>query len=138
MITSPTVEKAVKAALKARKNSYSPYSKFKVGAALKIKGQDELIAGCNIENASYGATLCAERAALAQAISRFGKVKIEFVVVATNEAQATVPCALCLQMLAEFAADNTPIHLANEKGVLKSMKFKELLPHPFRSFEANS
>lgn len=133
MSISPTVERAYQAALVARKNSYSPYSKFKVGAAIQIAG--ETITGTNIENASFGATLCAERAALAQAVSRFGKVKPEFVVVVTGEDKATVPCALCLQMLAEFCSDDTPIYLGNEKSILFTYKFKDLLPHPFRAFE---
>lgn len=131
------VEKAYKAALKARTCSYSPYSKFAVGAAVQIEGESEPIAGCNVENASYGATICAERAAVLQAVSRFGRIRPEFVVVVTGEENCTVPCAQCLQVLAEFCTDDTKIYLGNENGLQKLYALKELLPYPFRSFSVD-
>lgn len=138
MKVSKEIEKAYKIALKARSNSYSPYSRFKVGAALKVKGQDEAIGGCNIENASFGATICAERVALHAAVSRFGaKIKPEYVIVVTGEEEATVPCALCLQSLAEFCGDGMAIYLGNESELLKKYVLKDLLPMPFRSFETD-
>ncbi len=135
MKLTKTVEAAVKAALKTRKNSYSPYSDFKVGAALKLKGVDHAVTGTNVENASYGGTVCAERAAVFRAVAEHGRIRPEFLVVATTEKKATVPCAICLQVLAEFCSDSMPVYLANESGVQRQLKFQDLLPEPFRSFE---
>lgn len=134
MKTSKAVEAAYRAALKTRGHAHSPYSRFKVGAAVKVRGQRLPITGCNVENASFGATVCAERTALLRAVAEHGSIEPEFIVVVTGEAQATVPCALCLQMMAEFASDTLPVYLANEKGIQKAYKLKDLLPHPFRSF----
>ncbi|MGE0528025.1 MAG: cytidine deaminase [Bdellovibrionales bacterium] len=134
-MNAPSVQSAYRAALLARQNSHSPYSGFKVGAAIKLKGNDEIFPGCNVENASYGATICAERTALVQGIVRHGgAAELEFIVIVTGESRATVPCALCLQCLAEFAADECAIVLGNESGILKAFRLKDLLPHPFRAF----
>jgi cytidine deaminase len=130
------IEKAYQVALAARKNAHAPYSKFHVGAAVKLKGVPEPVPGCNVENASFGATFCAERTALVQAVARYGRPQPEFVIVVTAEEKATVPCALCLQVMAEFCPDGMPVILANTKGIQKEYKLKDLLPHPFRSFEA--
>ncbi len=137
MKISKAVEAAYKAALKTRNHSHSPYSRFKVGAAVQVKGQADAITGCNVENASYGATICAERNAIFSAVATHGKIKPEFVVVVTGEAEATVPCALCLQVLAEFAGDKMAIYLGNEKGIQKSYTLNELLPQPFRAFKGD-
>jgi homotetrameric cytidine deaminase len=137
MKVSKSVEAALKAALKARQNAHSPYSRFKVGAALQIKGEKEAITGCNVENASYGATICAERVAIFKALSEHGKIKPEFLVIATGEKNATVPCGNCLQVIAEFAADNLPVYLGNEDGIQQSYSLRELLPHAFRAFKGN-
>ena len=131
-----SVEKAYKQALKARKNAHAPYSKFKVGAALKLKGQEEVALGCNVENASFGATMCAERTALFSAVALGGsKIKPEFLVIVTAEKEATVPCGLCLQALAEFCPDKMDVYLGNEEGLLAKKKFSDFLPHAFRAFE---
>lgn len=129
------VENAYQIALKARGRSYSPYSHFAVGAAVQLAGRDVAVSGCNVENASFGATICAERVALHSAVSQFGgKIRPEFIVVVTGEKEATVPCALCLQSMAEFCADDMPVYLGNETAILKKLTLKELLPMPFRSF----
>ncbi|MGE4131110.1 MAG: cytidine deaminase [Bdellovibrionales bacterium] len=135
MQVSESVQRALKAALAARENAHAPYSKFKVGSAVQVKGRPEPLVGCNVENASYGATICAERVALTQAVALHGKSSVEFILVVTDEDSATVPCANCLQVIAELAGDDTPVYLANLKGVQKKYSLKELLPHPFRSFE---
>lgn len=137
MKAAKTVEAALKAALKTRTHSHSPYSGFKVGAALKLKGVDVPVTGTNVENASFGATICAERAAIFRAVAEHGKIKPEFIVVATSEEKATVPCALCLQVMAEFCGDKMPVYLGNEKGIQREIKLLDLLPEPFRSFEAD-
>lgn len=137
MKAQPQVQKAHKDALKARKNSYSPYSRFKVGAAVGLKGVKDAVTGCNVENASFGGTICAERVALTSAVAQHGKIEPEFVLVVTSEKKATVPCALCLQVMAEFLSDDCPVYLANEKEILAKHKFIDLLPHPFRVFKAD-
>lgn len=134
-----TVEKAYKQALSARKNSHSPYSKFKVGAALQVKGKPDAILGCNVENASFGATMCAERTALFATVAAHGpKIKPEFLVIVTGEPDATVPCGLCLQALAEFCPDKMDVYLGNEEGLIGKKKFSDFLPHAFRAFEKDS
>lgn len=137
MKVSQDVEKAYKQALSSRSHSYSPYSRFAVGAAVQVRGVDLPIGGCNVENASYGATICAERVALHAAVSLYGHIDPEFIVVVTGEAKATVPCALCLQTLAEFCKDDCLVYLGNEQTLLQKYTLKELLPHPFRNFQAD-
>ncbi len=95
------------------------------------------IGGTNVENASFGGTICAERSAVVAAIARFGKINTEFLVVVTDEAKATVPCGLCLQVLAEFCSDDMPIYLGNADGILAVRKLKDFLPVAFRVFEAD-
>lgn len=129
------LEKAHKLALEVRDRAYSPYSTFRVGCVLKLEGRDGFIVGCNVENASYGATICAERSSVLQAIALTGKAKAEFILVATHGDDPAVPCALCLQVLAEFNDENLKIYLANDERIVKEWKLKELLPHPFKSFD---
>lgn len=136
MITPPAdVEKAYQSALMARSRAHVPYSRFRVGAALKLRGVAEAVTGCNVENASFGATICAERAAVVSAVSRHGAFRPEFLVIVTGEDQATVPCGMCLQVLAEFCPDEMPVYLGNERGVLARRELREFLPHAFRAFE---
>jgi cytidine deaminase len=134
MKVSSDVEKAYQQALKSRSNSHSPYSRFKVGAALKVHGEAAAIGGCNVENASLGGAICAERVAITAAVAKHGKLKPEFMVVVTGEPEATVPCAFCLQVMAEFCADDFTIYLGNEKEILQRYSLKDLLPKPFRNF----
>ncbi len=126
-----SLEEAFAVARQARDNAYAPYSGFRVGAAVKPLGRDELYAGCNVENASYGATICAERSAVVHMVSMRGKSRIEYVVVVTDADPPSVPCAVCLQVLAEFCAPETMIHLADTQRIRKSIALKELLPQPF-------
>lgn len=125
------LNEAYQKALDARKNSYSPYSHFAVGAALKIKDQDILVPGCNVENASYGGTVCAERSAVLSAVSQFGRVPFEYIVVVTDTKPASLPCPFCLGVLTEFCKPDFPIHLANLDGIERTVTLKDLLPHPF-------
>ena len=131
------VKKVYKQAVIARRHSYSPYSKFAVGAALKLRARTSAVAGCNVENASFGGTICAERNAFHSAVAAYGKITPEFIVIVTGEKKATVPCALCLQTMAELCADSFTIYLGNENKILQKHTLKELLPHPFRAFQAD-
>lgn len=117
-------------AKEVRKNSYSPYSKFAVGSAIKIKGQKDLVLGTNVENASFGVTICAERSAVVKAISKYKKIKIEYVVVVTNTKPAIGPCGVCLQTIKEFATKDTLVCIANLKGIQQVVKFSELVSLP--------
>ena len=126
-----TLDRAVAAAMRARENAYAPYSGFQVGAAIKPRDDDTFYVGCNVENASYGATICAERSAVAHMISVRGKRPIEYIVVLTAADPPSVPCAICLQVLAEFCEPATPIHLADSGGVRRTVLLRELLPQPF-------
>lgn len=125
-------EKAYKVAVQARQRAYAPYSHFSVGAALKLQGVEDLIPGCNVENASYGGTICAERAAVVAAVSRYGKQPLEYILVVTGTSPASQPCAFCLGVLAEFAGPELPILLANEEGIDRQARLGDFLPSTFR------
>jgi homotetrameric cytidine deaminase len=111
-------------------NSYSPYSGFRVGAALKLTN-GAVVTGTNVENVSYGLTLCAERAALVQAVSRFGPaIRIEAVAVANLNAAASPPCGACRQVLGEFILPDAPVLFPTTDG-FRTMPFSSLLPMAF-------
>jgi homotetrameric cytidine deaminase len=120
------LEEARQAAL----HSYSPYSGFRVGAALRLTN-GETVSGTNVENASYGLTICAERSALVQAVSRFGPaIRIEAVAVANLNNAPSPPCGACRQVLAEFVLPEAPVIFPAAGGV-RTMAFSELLPLAF-------
>ncbi len=125
------LDKAFNVALNARNNAYAPYSGFKVGAALVVKGTDRIFPGCNVENASYGGTICAERTAIVSSIAATGHSDFEFCVVVTDASPASPPCALCLQVFSEFCNPDFPIYLASTEGIEKKVLLKDLLPVPF-------
>ena len=112
----------------ARENAHAPYSKFKVGAAL-LAASGEIITGCNIENASYGLTMCAERVAMFKAISE-GHKRFRRIVVVADTDDPTPPCGPCRQILWEFAGDIEVI-IANLRRETARLRMKELLPLPF-------
>ena len=117
-------------ARKAAKKSYSPYSEFKVGAALLLRN-GEIVTGTNVESISYGLTICAERSALVSAVSRFGpKMRIEAVAVSNLNDGASPPCGACLQMLAEFIDSEAPVVFPSVDGT-RTVAFKELMPQAF-------
>lgn len=116
-----------KIAKDASKKAHSPYSKAKVGSAIQMTSGN-VYDGCNIENSSFGGTVCAERVAIWKAISE-GEKSIDKVYVYTKDGWP--PCGLCLQVMSEFAGKNLEIIIGNEKGEEKMHKFKELLPNAF-------
>lgn len=132
---SETIQKAFEVALGAQKNSHSPYSKFAVGAAIKFHGDETLYPGCNVENASYGATVCAERSAIFSRVSQKGGATIEFIVVLAHTQKPTLPCALCLQVMNEFCQKDFPVYMGNTEGLTKKLNFRELLPHSFDTLD---
>ena len=122
----------VAVALRAVQNSYSPYSKFPVGAALmSVRGK--VYTGCNVENASYGLTMCAERVAVLKAVSE-GSLKFKALAVVGGRGKAACPCGACLQVLAEFCAPDFPVFFASldKPGRIERLTLGDLLPHTFK------
>ncbi len=115
------------AAINASKNAYSPYSTAKVGSAIEMS-DGSIYTGCNIENASYGGTICAERVAILKAVSD-KKMKISKVYVYTKEGWP--PCGMCRQVMSEFAAPEMEVIMGDEAGKETSMKFRDLMPLSF-------
>ena len=115
-------------AKKAAEYAYVPYSKFPVGAALECS-DGTIFTGCNVENAAYGATICAERTAMVKAVSE-GHRDFDTIVIAGRSEDYCVPCGTCRQVMMEFAPDLTVICL-NGKGESKRFTLKELLPYGF-------
>lgn len=116
------------AALAVRLNAFAPYSKFQVGAALE--DTDERIhTGCNVENATYGLTVCAERVAVFKAISE-GVRKFRRIAVAADTDDLTPPCGACRQILWEFCGD-IELLLVNPRGKTETYRLKDLFPKPF-------
>lgn len=116
------------AAKEAMKNAYAPYSNFRVGAAL-LTEDEKVYTGCNIENASYGGTNCAERTALFKALSE-GHRKFNKIAIISDSLEYTYPCGICRQVLAEHGVD-MEIIVADFNGEFKVHKLNELLPYAF-------
>lgn len=121
----------VEKAIEARSKAYVPYSEFQVGAAI-ITGNDQVYLGCNIENASFGLTNCAERTAIFKAVSD-GQKEIKAIAVVGDTEGPISPCGACRQVIAEFATEDTKIYLANLNGVVKETTISEILPGYFTS-----
>lgn len=115
---------------KACENAYAPYSKFKVGAAL-LSSDGRVFTGCNVENSSYGAGICAERTAAVKAVSE-GAVRFSAIAIANAGGGLTFPCGICRQFLSEFAEEGFRIILRNDKGSLEIFTLEELMPHSFK------
>ncbi len=123
--------KLLESANRTRTNAHAPYSNYKVGAAI-LSGTGRIYTGCNVENASYGLTLCAERNALGQLVAS-GETALRAVAVVTEGPEAGTPCGLCRQALTEFE-DDVPIALAvvGEAEARMITSLAELFPKPFR------
>lgn len=115
-------------ALEARKNSHAPFSHFLVGAALEAE-DGRVFTGCNVENATYGLTVCAERVAVFKAISE-GARKFRRIAVAADTDVLTPPCGACRQILWEFCGD-VEVTLTNLHGKTEKLRMKDLFPRPF-------
>jgi cytidine deaminase len=129
-VSQVELEKLLEVARQVAQNSYSPYSEFRVGAALRLTN-GEMVTGTNVENVSYGLTICAERAAVVCAVSQFGpKIRIAAVAVANLNGKPSPPCGACRQVLAEFIEPGAPVIFPAENGT-RTMAFSELLPLGF-------
>ena len=120
----------IKEALNARDKAYSPYSKFCVGAALLCKN-GKIYTGCNVENASYSATICAERVAVGNAISN-GDKDFSAIVICSYSDEYCYPCGVCRQVLAEFVDADFEVVMAKSENDYKVFKISELLPMAFK------
>jgi cytidine deaminase len=121
-------ELLITAATQARENAHAPYSNFRVGAALR-GSSGRIFGGCNVENATYGLTICAERVAIFKAISE-GERGFSAVAVVTDAERLTPPCGACRQLIWEFCGD-VPVTMANLAGKRETTQMKELFPRPF-------
>ena len=122
-------------ALEARERAYVPYSNYKVGAAL-IDGSGKVFTGCNIENAAYSPSNCAERTAIFKAISE-GSTEFTALAVVADSPQPVTPCGVCRQVMAEFFEPHTPVYLGNIKGEVVKTTVGELLPGAFTAEAMN-
>ena len=126
-----TAQELVNQAIEAREKAYAPYSKFKVGAAILTKS-GTVFPGCNIENASYGATICAERAAVCNMIANGGADPIA-IAICYNEEEFAVPCGICRQVLSEFSPKgDLVILMAKTDGTYQETTLSALLPSSFK------
>lgn len=119
------IDDLLKSAKEGMSNSYSPFSKFRVGAAIRTKS-GKIFTGCNVENASFGMTICAERTAIFKAVSEGEKEFEEIMIVTSNPDNPTSPCGGCRQVMAEFNKDMI-VHLEGKV----TYNLKELLPNAF-------
>ncbi len=130
ILPQEALDKLLEQARDAARQSYSPYSGFKVGAALRLTN-GKIVTGTNVENGSYGLTICAERAALVRAVSAFGpEIRIEAVAVANLNQAASPPCGACRQMLSEFVLPDAPVVFPASDGT-RTMIFSDVLPLAF-------
>lgn len=125
---APDLRELVRYAKKARLRAHAPFSKFKVGAALRTR-DGEIVTGCNIENASYGLTLCAERTAVFKAVSE-GLKRFDAIAVVVDSPKLAAPCGPCRQILWEFCGDIW-VRMESLHGPSKTVRMSELLPLPF-------
>lgn len=123
-LNTATLKKLKAAAKKASKNAHSPYSKIQVGAAV-LTSDGEIYSGCNVENISFGGTICAERVAICKAVSE-GEREFSALYLYTKEQWA--PCGLCLQVMQEFLASNSIIILGSEKNADEILTLNQLMP----------
>jgi cytidine deaminase len=121
-------ELLITAAKQARENAHAPYSNFRVGAALRSSA-GRIFGGCNVENATYGLTVCAERVAIFKAISE-GERGFSSIAVVTDTDTLTPPCGACRQLIWEFCGD-VPVTMANLSGKRETIQMKDLFPKPF-------
>ncbi len=127
-MTGDDLQKTFASAVAAREKAHAPYSRFKVGAAILL-ADGSIVPGCNVENSSFGATICAERNAVCATVAKFGKVDARALVLVTEPVAS--PCGLCLQVLTEFCRPDLPIHLSTPKGIQKTVLLRDFLPFPF-------
>ena len=137
MLQKEDISRLYEAAVAARKNSYSPYSKFKVGASLLLD-DNTIVSGTNVENSSYGLACCAERNALFTAVGMgYKKENIKALLVVANTDAPCSPCGACRQVISELMNPDADVILTNRKNDIKMFTVKELLPFSFSKDDLN-
>lgn len=126
-------EQLIASAQAARTRAYAPYSNYHVGAAAESEN-GAVILGCNVENISYGGTICAERTAATSMVAQGHGHRIVQIAVVTEN--GGTPCGICLQFLREFMTADAPVHCASESGTVTTYRFGDLMPHAF-TFDAD-
>lgn len=129
-VKNQVLKSMIKSAYAVQKNAYAPYSGFRIGATV-IDAQGKQYSGCNVENSSYGGTVCAERVAIWNGVSDNMKLPLQAVVVVSSEKDKWPPCGLCRQVMAEFCAPNTVVFFGNNRQEFRKILFKALLPEAF-------
>lgn len=132
--TSPTAEQKQELAaraMSARAAAYAPYSRFPVGAAI-LAADGRIFSGCNVENLSFGATICAERTAAVKAVSE-GATRFAAIAVISLQVTPCLPCGICRQFLSEFAGPDMPLLACRADGSFQEFRFGEILPHAFQT-----
>jgi len=128
--TETALMSLLEVARRAAQQAYAPYSRFRVGAALRL-ANGEIVTGANVENVSFGLTICAERSALVKAVSQFGpEIRVEAVAIANLNEAASPPCGACRQVLAEFILPDALVIFPVDGGN-RTMRFSELFPWAF-------
>ena len=125
----PSLEALFEAAKAVQAKAYAPYSRFKVGAAI-VTPDGQVFTGCNVENAAYPVGTCAEAGAISAMLAA-GESRIAQIVVMGEGENLVTPCGGCRQRIREFAAGDTPIHIAGPEGIRRSFTLEELLPFSF-------
>lgn len=120
-----------------QKRAHAPYSNAHIGAAV-LMNDGRVFNGCNIENASYGGTVCAERVAIFKAIAEGGDKLIKEILVVSDTESPWPPCGFCRQVIAEFANEKTLVHITNLQGKIKSFNFTDLFPEAFTPTHLNT
>ncbi|ALO35185.1 cytidine deaminase [Colwellia sp. MT41] len=128
-IRTELIEDVIAAAKAAYQLAYAPYSNFHVGAAA-LTANGNIVKGCNVENASYGLTVCAERNCISQAVIN-GEQQFQLIVIYTEQDKLTPPCGACRQVIAEFFEQSAPVLAVNHKNERKTWTVQELLPDAF-------
>ncbi|WP_413293441.1 cytidine deaminase [Bdellovibrio sp. HCB185ZH] len=123
-------KKLFDAAAVAQKRAHAPYSNAHIGAAV-LMADGQIFNGCNVENASFGGTVCAERVAIFKAVSEGASKQVKEVMVISDADKPWPPCGFCRQVIAEFGTEETMIYTANLTGKMKTFKFGEIFPEAF-------
>jgi len=123
------IKKLLDAARKAKENAYAPYSHFHVGAALMTE-DGNIYSGCNVENTSYGLTICAERNAIFKMAAEGKRLISEILVIGDTE-EFLPPCGACRQVIAEFSKKETPVYMCNKNGDVKQSTVDDIIPYSF-------
>ncbi len=135
-IDENTVKQLIDRAIRAKGNAYVPYSHFSVGAAV-LGADGKIYSGCNIENASYGLTVCAERTAIFKMVSEGCTEFVAMAVLAGQEPSDSMSCGACRQVMSEFCRPDTPIINGSVSGKYFILPFADIYPYPFTKFTPN-